>query len=386
MIKKQALIDKVTLNNVRIVGFDDMERLQRKGIVDVTENPVRYITESGQEFNRLTVNDCGFAQELRAGSMLRGPRIDYCTMRICKNDAETGNLNCRTVEDLLQVLDDTQIFLNEKHGICVDFSDVGLKSIEINKTFRLNGKFEEYKRAVTLLMSNIPGMELQMDFKEVTPDGAKTDTFYAFSRKTRQSKHYRILKIYNKTKSLESIIYLSDDFMRVELTLIGSSLIKKQLGTNFLHELTDEQINKYFSKQMKKLLIEPYEKYKNEMQSRLVKMMREERKKDLKHWITNMLRDLLNAEVERDVPVILDVEEILPLVKQLGLKANRAYDVRQSFIKQALKHEKVFTNRDDLKLMELIYKLINDTDTSVINTVQGGMLEASKNAVKLIEN
>lgn len=158
--------------------------------------------------------------------------------------------------------------------------------------------------------------------------------------------------------------------MRVEIRLIGSERVKRAFHTNRFAELTDEIINAYFDGQMQTMIVKPYRKWQEQQRKYLKKLIQEQRKDDIRHWQTNVLRILQNQEIDQKRAVILDVGQLMDIVDTLKLSANRKYDVKSNFRKQAQKYETVFYNGDDRKMEELIEKLTaQDTEKyTVIDT------------------
>lgn len=361
--EKTALLDKMTLNNVRILGFTDKDALIKQSVVEMTTSQVRYITADDQDFNRLTIKNDGVINHMIAGSRLIGSkRVDYCSIDVTINDPEYNNLVCYTVAEYEQRLLNIQEYLQERYGIIADFSDVTIKEIEINRTFKLDEDFRKYHRPLQLIMSNLPQrLKNQNDWKEYT----EYQTYSASSKSTNKSKRYLMFKIYNKSKAIERTIVLTDSYMRVEFKLVGTEKIKRSLSTNILTELTDQLINDYFDEQINKLIIKPFEKWQKDRNKYLVKLMKDERARDIRHWQTNVLRLLQNEEIAEKQPTLLDIEELVSLVDQLNLKSKRRYDVRKNFRTQSEKYETVFCNKDDLKMQEIITKLTVKEDTVI---------------------
>lgn len=187
-----------------------------------------------------------------------------------------------------------------------------------------------------------------------------------------------LFKIYDKTAALEQTIVLTDSYMRVELRLVGAEKVKKALHTNRFFEMSDELFNWYFNDQMEKMIQKPFGKWKSTRDKKLLELMKGERSRDIRHWQTNVLRILQNEEIAQKRPVLLDVEELMPLVDKLGLKPNRKHDVKDNFRKQAKKYESVFCNNDHLKLDEIIQK-ITGKDTGIDSMVPdiGGMSKSA---------
>ena len=370
--EQTALLDKAVFSNISILEFQDMEGLIEKGILEINTSPVKYITAAGQEFNRLTIENDGLIDRLVAGAkLMNGKYINYCILQTTVQKKEAGNLVGYTTGDYFDHLQMIAAHLAFDYGINVDFSDVSVKELEINRTFRLDNDFSEYHRVINLIMSNLPSyLRNQMDYKQVKKDNTEYETYYAATKKNSKSDRYLLLKIYNKTKALEKIIVLTDSYMRVEIRLIGSERVKRAFHTNRFAELTDEIINAYFDGQMQTMIVKPYRKWQEQQRKYLKKLIQEQRKDDIRHWQTNVLRILQNQEIDQKRAVILDVGQLMDIVDTLQLSANRKYDVKSNFRKQAQKYETVFCSGDDRKMEELIEKLTaQDTEKyTVIDT------------------
>lgn len=368
----------MVLGGISILGFDDKENLIKNEIIEMTSSKVKYITASGETFNKLLIENDGVIDRMVAGSKLMDrKRIDYCNLEITIKNSEVGNLACYTVDEYLGQLIKIQEHLKNVYGIDADFSDATVKELEINRTFKLDGDFESYHRPINLIMTNLPSyMKNQMDYKKVTKGSSEYQTYYATSKTTNKSTRYLLFKIYNKSKAIEHIILITDSYMRVEFRLVGAEKVKKALGKNKFAELTDKIINDYFDEQIDKMIKKPFEKWQKDRNKYLVKLMKDERERDIRHWQSNVLRILQNEEIAQKRPVLLDIEELIPLIDKLNLKANRRSDVKGNFRKQSSKYETVFCNNDHLKIDEIIKKLtIKDTAKPLQDTVKNTIID-----------
>lgn len=369
--EKTALLDKIIFGNIEILGLENPDSLIRREIIEQSNSKVNYTMADGDSFTRLTIKDDGVIDSLFAGSkLIGGKKVDYCNLETTIKDEKTGNLQCYTVGDYFDHLCVIQHHLETEYGIFTDFSDISIKEIEVNRTFKLNGNFEDYHRVINLIMTNLPTyLKNQMDWKKVEKGASEYQTYYATSQRSNKSKRFLLFKIYNKTKSVEKIVLLTDSYMRVEIRLVGTEKIKKALGTNRFAELTDQLINEYFDEQIQKMIVKPFEKWRIERDKYLLKLMKEQRELDIRHWQSNVLRILQNEEIAGKRPVLLDIEELIPLVNKLDLKANRRCDVKRNFRRQSKKFETVFCNHDDAKMIEIIEKLtIKDTAKHTVKT------------------
>lgn len=365
--EKTALLDKLTLSNIIIKDFKDFDKLVRKEIIEVSPTQIQYITPSKKMFKRLLIDNDNLIDKMVAGSKVMGnKRIDYCNLSTTIKNSELGNLNCYTVNEYQEQLQKIKNHLETKYGIIADFSNVTVKELEINRTFRLSHNFETYHRVLNLIMTNLPSyMKNQMDYKKINKGSSEYQTYYATSKTTNKSKRYLLFKIYNKSKAIENIILLTDSYMRVEFKIVSAEKIKKSLGTNKFLDLTDNSINNYFNSQIHKMIIQPFQNWKINRDKYIIKLMQEQRIQDVRHWQTNVLRILQNEEIAQKRPIILDIEEIILLVNKLDIKNNRKSDIKRNFRKQSIKYENVFCNRDDLKMNEILEKLVAKDDNKL---------------------
>lgn len=354
-----ALIDKVIFSGITIVDIEDIDELVTRGIIEQGDCKAPYYTETWQQFRSLLIEHDGVIDKMVAGgTKLNRVQMSYCTLECNVKNQGYGNLACYTVEDYAARLKEIQQHLLLEYGILADFTYITVKEIEINRTFKLDREFVDYHRAITVLMNNLPTyLKSQMEYMKIEQNSVEYETYYATSKKTNKSKRYLLLKIYNKSKALENIVLLTDSYMRVEFRLIGTEKIKKDLGTFRFLELTDKIVNEYFDNQVQKLIVGPLQKWQQSRDKYLIKLMKQQRQDDIRHWQTNVLRILQNEEIKQKRPILLDIEELIPLVDQLKLNSKRKSDVKKNFRKQAQKYETVFCAGDRQKLDEIVDKL-----------------------------
>lgn len=359
-----ALIDKMVLNNLLVTDISDIDYLAKMGILEVNPNPdVRSYYTDGGSFRQLKIKQDDKIDLLSAGTVKTGKIWHtYCNLHTSVHRLN-GNLACYTVQDYQQQVNDIQTALRGKYGVVLDTMWATIKQIEINRTIRLNDDFKWYHRVLQLIMFNLPyPFAKQMDFKKKAAGEIQCDTYYATTKKTAKSKKYQELKIYNKSKQLQFIV--SDGWMRVELKIVGASKVKKELGTNDLSELTDQQINDYFDRMVQKLIVQPYRKWQQSQKKEIKKIMQEQRKINLKRWQIGTLTRILDTEIEKQCPVALDIDQILavvPELKDVPVKYIKA--IQQNMDDQAGKCAAVLCNYDSERMEEIIEKLTSKSDT-----------------------
>lgn len=207
-----ALIDKCIFSGVLIEDIEDMEKLVKQNLLEINTGKQKYLTKTMKEFSCLSLHD-ELIDRLKAGVYFKNLNT-YGTLQTSIKDNELSNLHCYTVEEYKKFLEKIKKHLLGQYGITVDFSYLGLKQLEINRTFQLNGEFNDYRRDFKLLMAQIPkGSYLtnQAQFKDVSNNkGYVYGTFYAKSGK----KQYLELKIYPESVKLSCFL---QELLRIDV-------------------------------------------------------------------------------------------------------------------------------------------------------------------------
>ena len=102
--------------------------------------------------------------------------------------------------------------------------------------------------------------------------------------------------------------------------------------------------------------------------------MNECKKADGYKWVNKCITRLLNEEIRTrngHKPLILDIEEVIPLVNELYPNGDRRKKTKTAFRKIAKDDASNITNRDDLKLQELLEKLMaKDTKVEFVGVLK----------------
>lgn len=357
-----ALLDKCDFSGILIDDISNMQSLVDKNLLEINTGKLKYYTKTGKEFSRLSLHD-ELIDRFKAGIYFKNGNT-YGTLQTSIKGSQYGNLYCYTVKEYQNYLEEIKEHLMKQYGITANFSNLRAKQLEINRTFRLDGEFNDYRRVFKYMMSHLPKssyMTSQAVFKDSSNDkGYIYGTFYAKSGKIQCIE----MKIYDKKRALLEFAVLSENWIRFELKIIGSQKIKKELRTNKFFDLNDEIVNEWFQKKIKNFFIHPTEKYKVEQEKKLLKLMKQRRTEQLRNWITDVIGIIQDTEIEQDYPLILDIEELIPVLDKLGLKSKRLSRVKTSFRNRIEQTHKTLNNRDDLKLEEILRKLTSgETDT-----------------------
>lgn len=361
----ETKIDRLILQNIEILQIRDTKRLQNMGILEpATANGINYTTVNGEHFKRLNIENDGLVHKLFCSAKLFNNKVTrYCHLTTLVRDEYGTNLNCWTTEDYYSHLADIVEHLDSVYGIIVDISDVQIKEIELNKTIELEKPFEEYCRPLQLLFANLPKTFTATNVWADTEESDKNidripRTYSANTKRTPKSKRYMMCTMYDKTKQLEQTIRLEQQYLRLELRLVGAEKIKRSFGTNRFAALTDERLNDFMHMQIQKLFLSPYIRWSEERDKLIIRLITEERELS-KHWIVNVLRRLQDMEIQSRRPFVLDVEEILIVFQYISQDVTRRKnEIMQQFLKQAQKYEKSMCKHDHAKLDEILTKLI----------------------------
>lgn len=357
--EKTALIDQIMLANIRILAIKDIRALVKKDIVEIHISPIKYDMADGQEFSKLNIQGDRFIDKLIAGVTIKGnTKVKYCNLTLSVHDEETGNLCCFSVNDYIERIYEIQEYLFDEYGIEVDFCGATIKEIEINRTFRLEGRFMDYHRAIMVIMRNLPKeLKSEMCYFSNEEKEIQFGSYYATSKKKRDSKRYTELKIYDKTKAVANKVFLTRSYMRVEISFISTQRIERAIGTKYFFNLTNELINQCYDKYMQRYMIRPYGKWKPKRDKYLLQIMKQERERDIRHWQINTLRLFMDKEINDKYSTLLDIEELFLLLEKLKLTPKRKYEVKRNFRKIAEEYSSVYCHGDDNKLDEIIEKV-----------------------------
>lgn len=370
MTKKDRIkIDKIALNNIEVVGFTSEEKykeLLKNGALTYNKEAYTYSCRYGfYSFTKLHIKD-DIVDNFCCGVKVLNKSIQrYGVMQLSVKDKKYGNLIGYTLGEYISKLNEIKGYLKNKYGIIIDYSNAGFKEIELNKTFKLEHDFNDYRRVINLMMCNLPGAyHLQADYRTVTDGLPNHETYYASNKRSKQSRQFLELKIYNKSKSLTNIIKLKDDYMRIELKLVGTEKIKKSLQTNKIMLLCHEQLADYYYLKMDELIIKPLQKWDTQKDKALLKIMQQQRETE-KNWILNTLRIISTFEIENEQPLILDISDVIKVVDKLKIDKKRVSETKQNFIKQSQKIENFLCNNDNDKLIEIVRQISVNSPSEV---------------------
>ena len=237
-------------------------------------------------------------------------------------------------------------------------------SLEINKTIVINDDFSKYSRPLSLMMYLLPN---RLQLKEVDYMGKSLQSKKVIDYKKKPETYMKIskgktliIKIYDKTEQLKKFkILVGHNYLRFEITLVGAKKIDEKLGTSNVWELTDEKVNQFFYEFIEKNVQEAYKKYCKNRGPQLRKIIKENYKPRCS-WIKDVLEQIVNLEIDKGLPLVLDVKEIvqeLDTVCKFSTRSSKSY-AKKRFQEKCEGKLKVLANRDDKKMLEVIEKLL----------------------------
>lgn len=278
---------------------------------------------------------------------------DYARMDILVGNELQGNLQNITVAEYHKKIKRIFQYLYEEYGITVNLQNLKFSEMEINCTFELKEEFYKYHRVLRLMMFNLPksyrklGQVSGINKRE---QRIEAETFYRGNSSTE-------VKIYDKKKHLEQTIQfkLEENMMRIEFILKKSLKIKEVFKSTLVSNLTDEKINKFYYQQFLRLFEKPYRKWQIENGNQLRDMITYHKNKSKNCWKSNLLRECSNTEQVNQVPLLLDVNDLLIQVKVLD--KDRHYQRITKGILEQCNYNNIYLQNDAEKAEEIISKV-----------------------------
>lgn len=367
-IDETTKLDKIILQDCKIVAIKDVRRLKEMNVLKVSEDDKTdndqlnnqldkscYVTSEGQEFDYLKIAKEPCFDMLKAGVTSFGK--EFCTLQLSVWRDDIKNLEGNSVIEYLTHLERVKEFLQVKYGIVIDFSNAKLKSLEINRTFKIKQDFNLYSRVLRLILSRMPYMKSVSSFGSMESGEIVNETFTVWNKKrsTSKNKEYRQATYYDKSKQLKQIgIIVVGDYMRFELKIYGERNINNLLKVDYFTDLTQEDVDTCFNHQVDILITKPLKKWQKERDREVKNIFKQELEKG-GNWVVNALRRFTSYELEHNRPLILDIEEACLIVDKLHITDKAR--VKRRLRQQALKYERILTNNDDEKLTEITDKL-----------------------------
>lgn len=356
-ITSEIGLDRTIIGNFEITGIDFERALsfsEEKVSIECSGENLYYLKD-GHAFSRLKIVDnYMFGVCTVYMKCMNGTRFVYASMDISIGTVRETNFQNQTMEEFKLRLDTIREYLVNKYGVVADFMQATFKNLEINVTLPLKHKFKEYHRVFNLMMYNVVlrNSKPTLEFKAENKKNAEQEVTGICKKNNCLE-----VKIYDKARQLreQNKADLLGEYMRLEITLLTTRKIREVFGTNRVYQITNKMIEQYFEKQCRKLLIKPYEKWKEKNREQLKKIMEEHRGKSERNWKANLLKQCSNLEQKNLLPVLLDIDDLLQIMKETDRHGNYQRDKR-SLLQQAELYN-VYLNHDSRKFEEIFSKL-----------------------------
>lgn len=356
-ITSEIGLDRTIIGNFEITGIDFERALsfsEEKVSIECSGENLYYLKD-GHAFSRLKIVDnYMFGVCTVYMKCMNGTRFVYASMDISIGTVRETNFQNQTMEEFKLRLDTIREYLVNKYGVVADFMQATFKNLEINVTLPLKHKFKEYHRVFNLMMYNVVlrNSKPTLEFKAENKKNAEQEVTGICKKNNCLE-----VKIYDKARQLreQNKADLLGEYMRLEITLLTTRKIREVFGTNRVYQITNKMIEQYFEKQCRKLLIKPYEKWKEKNREQLKKIMEEHRGKSERNWKANLLKQCSNLEQKNLLPVLLDIDDLLQIMKERDRHGNYQRDKR-SLLQQAELYT-VYLNHDSRKFEEIFSKL-----------------------------
>ncbi len=356
-LKERIGIDRTVISNIRLVSISK-EKLSANDNVEVyydaSQRRLHWL-EDGTGVSYLKIIDNNYFGTFFAGTKVstnENFNKPFTRMDITINDEDSRNLQNRSMEEYQEYIADIFDYMEKRYGIKVDYSNIELKTLELNATFYIPQPFTDYHRVLRLMMFNMPDSYKklsQVSNKEKSIGKINSETFESVNKSMK-------VKIYDKKEQLQNYSISTDSyFMRIEIVLLKGQKIKDSLKTNKVFELTDEDINNYYFKQFEKLFEKRYRKWQIKNQKLLREKISYYRLKK-KIWQHDFFQYCSNEEQKNQLPFLLDIEDGKKALKYLDNNSH-ASRAKKTFETYVLDKRSVYFNKDAEKAEFIIDKV-----------------------------
>ena len=354
-------IDRTVVAGFRIVEIDFEKLKQHHNVSIEKEGKFTYLLNNG-EFCKLEIKDHVMFGVLRAGvKRLKGVKQDYATMDIMIGNAEQGNLQNQTVLEYHEKLIQVFWYLYEEYGVLIDATLLKFKELEVNCTFKIKEEFHKYHRPLRLLMFNLPKTYKKLGQVQAINEEEKrleTETFWRGNGSIE-------VKIYNKQRQLEETgkVVAAGNIMRIEFKFKTTAKIKGVLKSASVWDLTDEKIIRLYRREFQRAFEKKYNSWKKSNGKELRNKVIQHKQKAIRYWQSNLLRECSNMEQITQVPVLLDVNDLMIQIKKLETGGHFSR-VRAGILKQC-SYNDVFLQNDSAKVEEIFNAVAKSCDESL---------------------
>jgi len=222
-------------------------------------------------------------------------------------------------------------YLKKDYGVEADYESVRIKRLEINANIYLEEPYQNYEKAIMLLIRNISPKKFG---KCKGNDSVKYATWHESSIAHQTDRLETVvvknssleLKIYNKGKQLVDTGRYEElpekDIMRIEYTLKDSRLLTKDFKSALAFDLTDAGINQLFKRYWRAHIETRYYQWKSQNLKDLETVISRQ-KANNPRWVKNFLLETREFEAQNGMPLLFDISDVYTVLKRIEPKSGR---------------------------------------------------------------
>lgn len=318
-------IDFTSVGSITYKYFEDIEHLMAHPDVsiytkhgemsildDLNKKELKYSTiiiePKNKIFKKLTIG-CKLDKEFKR---------DYIILELSIAENGGHNLKPLTLQDYKKKIDNIKKYILEEYKILLNFEKATFRSLEINKTMKLDYEIKEYKKILMMMADFAPKRYEQQLYKA---GNRSINGIILFNK----SQEY---KLYDKTEQIKKVykIKIEGNYLRVEIGLLNPKKIKEVFGTTIINEITEEQLKEYYVRMVEKDLLKKFDKYIKDSNRELLRVAKSEQEKDIKKWVRGFflrsfkLKYKLDKENEADIDLLFDTQQCLDIIKKYTKK------------------------------------------------------------------
>lgn len=311
-------IDKTIVKNFTAIKVD-MDKLNSEGNTDnvmclrYCQNKYNYFLENREDnFNLIKIKDNTMFNTLKIDVKKVGNNnfIQYAMLDMSIRQEGSNNLVPLTVDAYRQKIKAVFKYIGERYGIMCDISNLKFENIELNATLELDQEFNNYIRALSVLILVAPHT-YKNRFIMINHVKNKVNQL-EISNKSLKA------KFYDKGEQLQEVYELDThkNILRVEYTILTAEKMQDIFNHNELNKLTDQDIKQFIKSQFEKDFISRYNKFRDNSFKSLIKLAKQFQANN-KQWIKPFLLHLINIELETKRPLLMDMLDLKDVVKAL---------------------------------------------------------------------
>lgn len=316
-------IDKVSLKV--IVDRYDKIFLEKKGLECSERIFIKDQDINSHKTLKIVDDEIGrFSMGIKKDDNTRKDDVDYAYLSFSPKNIYGQNVKNFSYEELLVAIGRIKKKLYDEYKISLDTEEAIFTSIEINFNYITENNLKDFQRVLGIYKKNIPYMK-----KHVTT-GAKQDKNCDELETLCINNTEQKIIFYDKTNEIkkEDIEIEFDDenydgektnIIRFENTLKNTRRIESILGTNRVTDMNQEHVEEKFREHVEKLIIKPYESYKNDSRREIKKVLNSYKNEDRtgKSWPTSLIIEVLIKEIKLEYPLVLDKEDLIEVAQEV---------------------------------------------------------------------